>query len=535
MPRPFRLLRLRDRCVMRRFEAITTKRALAFAVLTLISIAFSSCSIGNAQAQHTGIRRPLVFVPGLLGSRLCRSNPTNPADPVVLWGTLRALPQFRSLRLAHTETAVAVDELKPCGLVREFVYLGVFTQRVYGPVIAYLQRLGYREGRDLFIFAYDWRRSIFENAELLAAFVRENVPDGTERIDILAHSMGGLISRVYAVKHGGAQRIATLMSAGTPFQGSVKVYQTLEKGWGSVNYMMGGLAAIRQTILSFPSLFELMPRYSACCGGDQDAVSVFTPSESAAWQSLHWEGLDTNSIPELGSIFERVRDLQNIVDSPLPPEVEDVLIIGVDQRTSQRVVFEPGSARTMLRVQTTWGGDGTVVRESATLPGRTVHPTSFATHEQILHDPQVQEFIAVALTRGVAEAMRVVKVRPRSTIRTVDGSPTQLVGVALVANEAMYQVGDKGQALVHVRLATRRELSVKRIRLSFRTPDGRESPVRLRPDPTASDPTNPFEQTFVGEFVIGARPGIGMLRAALTVDAPRPRIVERFIPILTPQ
>jgi pimeloyl-ACP methyl ester carboxylesterase len=470
----------------------------------------------------------------LLGSRLCRSTPAKPADPVVLWGTLRALPQFRSLRLPRTEKEVAIDELKPCGLVREFVYLGPFTQRVYGPVITYLQRLGYREGRDLFIFAYDWRRSIFENAGLLAAFVRENVPDETKRVDILAHSMGGLISRVYAVKDGGARRIATLMSAGTPFQGSVKVYQTLEKGWGSVNYMMGGLAAIRQTILSFPSLFELMPRYSACCGGDQEAVSVFAPSDTAAWQSLHWEGLDTNSIPELRSIFERIRELQSIVDSPLPPEVEDVLIIGVDQRTSQRVVFEPGGARTTLRVQTTWAGDGTVLRESAILPGRAVHPTSFATHEQILHDPQVQEFIGVTLSQGVAEAMRVVKVRPRSTIRTADGSPTELVGVAVVANEPIYLVGDKGQALVHIRLATRRELSVKRIRLSFRTPEGRESRVRLHPDPTASDPTNPFEQTFVGEFVIGARPGIGMLRAALSVDATRPRIVERSIPIVTP-
>jgi pimeloyl-ACP methyl ester carboxylesterase len=516
---------------MLRYGVFTVKHATVLALLTLISITFSPSSGAIAQTRATETRRPLVFVPGILGSRLCRSNQPNPAEPVVLWGTLRALTQFRTLRLPRTETE-PIDDIKPCGLVREFVYLGYLSQKVYGPVITHLHRLGYREGRDLFIFAYDWRRSSFENAELLSQFLREKLPDETQRIDILAHSMGGLITRTYATKYGGARRIGTLISAGTPFLGSIKVYETLEKGWGSLNYMIGGITAVRQTILSFPSVFELMPRYGTCCDTDQEQVSAFTPSDSTAWQSLRWDGVDGDSIPELEATFVRVRELQSIVDSPLPPEVEDVLIIGVDQRTSHNVSFERGTPRTTLRVQTTWAGDGTVVRESATLPGRTVHPTSFANHEQILHDPQVQEFIGVVLTRGVAEAIRAVKIRPRPTVRAIDGSPTELVGVAVLTDEPMYRVRDTGKVLVHIRLGTQRELSPQLIRLTFRAPGRGEDRVPLRLDPTASDPTNPFEQTFVGEFVIGPRPGVGMLTAAVTVDAARPRIVERSVPIV---
>jgi pimeloyl-ACP methyl ester carboxylesterase len=506
-------------------------RALFLLLLALLAMTISSSTSAVAQAQVIQAKRPLIFVPGLLGSRLCRSNAAKPGAHEEVWGTLGALSQFHSLRLPPTRAA-GNDDVRPCGLVREIVYLGFLTQQVYGPVVTHLQSLGYREGRDLFIFDYDWRRSVFENAELLAAFVQQNVPDSSQRIDILAHSMGGLISRVYAVKFGGSARMARLMSAGTPFLGSVKAFETVEKGWSGINYFLGGLTAVRQTILTFPSLFELMPRYAACCDADQAKVSTFAPSEAASWESLRWDGVDVGSMPDLRSTFLRVQELESIVDSALPPDVEDVLIIGVDQRTSQRVAFERGGIRTSLRVQTTWAGDGTVVRESAALPGRTLHSTSFADHQQILHDPQVREFVGVALTRGVPEAMRTVKVRPRSTIRAVDGSPTELVGVAVTTSQPIYRSGDRAQARVHFRLGTQRALSPHLIRLSFRAPDGRETAISLRRDPAASDPTNPFEQTFSGEFVASARSGVGMLTAAVTVDAARPRIVERSVPIV---
>src|SRR5829696_3522713 len=119
-------------------------------------------------------KRPLIFVPGLLGSRLCRPSQKNPNEPVLVWGSLSALSQFLSLRL---DPDGAKDETTPCGLLREVVFFGGFAQDVYAPVIAHLEQIGYAEGRNLFVFAYDWRRSVFENAERLAAFVSEKVPD----------------------------------------------------------------------------------------------------------------------------------------------------------------------------------------------------------------------------------------------------------------------------------------------------------------------------------------------------------------------
>ena len=385
----------------------------AFALVAAVLAATNPQQGARAEFEHTEARRPLIFIPGLLGSRLCRPDPANPAEPVVVWGTLGALSQFPTIRLPSTPSET---DIKPCGLIREIVYLGLFTQQVYGPVIAHFESLGYREGENLFVFDYDWRRSVFENAELLAAFVQDKVPEDT-RVDIVAHSMGGLIARVYALKHNGAPWLGRLISAGTPFQGSVTVFATLERGWGAMNYLMGGLKAFRQTVLSFPSIFELMPSYGGCCEVDDGETSTFALANLQSWLELGWDGIDEGALPDLAEASARKRELHEIAEAGLPPDVENIMLIGVDQRTPQRFAFEAGWwTRVQVRLETTWAGDGTVVRESAVMPRAVVHPTSFSDHEHILHDPQVQEFLGIVLTRGLDAAIRTVPVRPRSRI-----------------------------------------------------------------------------------------------------------------------
>ena len=63
-------------------------------------------------------------------------------------------------------------------------------------------------------------------------------------------------------------------------------------------------------------------------------------------------------------------------------------------------------------------------------------------------------------------------------------------------------------------------------------PDGRDVPIPLTPDPSASDPTNPFEQSFVGQFEAGVKPGKGMLRAVVELAGAKPRVVEQPVPVL---
>lgn len=498
-------------------------RLAVFAFAAVIGCGFAP----EANAQAPGFRpeRPLVLVPGLLGSRLCRPDPANPKETQVVWGTLASLTQFPTIRIRHE--AGGQDDIVPCGIVREIVYLGLYSQNVYAPIIRHLEQLGYKSDRDLFIFSYDWRRSVFDNAQALDRFVREKVPDG--KVDILAHSLGALVARVYLIENGGAARTARLFSAGAPFQGSVKVFQTIDRGWGPLNTVMGGLDGFRRTILSFPSVFELMPRYTKCCDG---AGEAFDATQAEVWKMLQWEGVDPHTMPNLAPTFERIRRLEKLIGAPLPEPVEDVLLVGVDQRTPLRAAFNGGGKSIALKVQTTWAGDGTVIRDSASIEKLPVYPTSFANHQNILSDRYIQEFLKVALMSGVKEAVSSVPVHPRGKIRMADGGLTELVGVAVETDEPIYRTGDVCKVRVHLRTGDVVKLDPKTVRLSRVMPDGSEAVIRLTPDPASSDPTNPFEQSFVGVFDAGAKSGKGMLKALLEIDGSSPRIVEQPVAVL---
>jgi pimeloyl-ACP methyl ester carboxylesterase len=501
-----------------------TRLAAAAALVVIGAVVSDGWRGATAQAAAEAPRRPLVFIPGLLGSRLCRPNPDNPRDPIVAWGTLAALPSLSDLKLETDDE----DDIRPCGLVRDVVFFGLYTQEVYSPIIARLERLGYRENKDLLIFDYDWRRSVFDNAQALAAFVRDKVgPD--QPIDIVAHSMGGLIARIYAVELGGGRQIARLFSAGTPFLGSVKTYETMEKGFGALNAVMGGIAAFRRTLLSFPSIYELSPRYDVCC---DVGTTGFRPDDPQAWRSLGWEGIDPTAMPDIATKAKRAAEVQRIVDTPLPAGVEDVMVIGVDQRTPYRIAFERYGGVATTRVETTWNGDGTVVRESAVLPRAAIHPTSFADHQNILNDAQVQDFLAVALTRGVGEAVRGVPVRPRDHIRSFAGVLAELIGVAVTPERLVYRPGDIGEVRVQFRLGAALPLSDRIVRLELRAPGAAAQPIALRADPGAFDPANPFEQTFVGRFAAGVAPGPRVLRATVLVEGGQTRVVEQSIGVV---
>lgn len=516
-------------------DAIVRRAALAALLAALCALPHAAAQsqtvpkAGSSKAgQAAAIQRPLILVPGLLGSRLCRPDPSDPKKQQVAWGTFAALKQFPTIRLSH-ETG-ASDPIKPCGIVREIVYLGLYTQDVYTPIIRHLEKTGYREDRNLFVFSYDWRRSVFDNAKALEAFVSEKVPDG--KVDILAHSMGALVARAYVVEGAGGERVARLFSAGAPFQGSVKVFQTVEKGWGPLNLVMGGLDGFRRTMLSFPSIFELMPRYRECCDG---GGAAFDPARAETWTGLHWDGVDTATMPDLQKTFVRIRKLEALVATAMPKGVEDVLLVGVDQRTPQRASFRNGGGASVLQMQHTWAGDGTVIRESAVIEKVPLHPTSFADHQRILHDPQIQDFLRVALIEGVERAVASVPVRERGKMRAVDGSMTELVGVMVEPDEPIYRTGDVCKVHVHLRLGDRTKIDASAIRLTRRMADGREVAIKLEPDPSASDPTNPFEQSFVGTFEAGVKPGKGMLKAVVELAGAEPRVIGRPVPVMARQ
>jgi triacylglycerol lipase len=87
------------------------------------------------------------------------------------------------------------------------------------PLTAYLRAHGLRQ-----ILAFDYRSSegIERAARELRAYLRRAVQGG--RIDLVCHSMGGLVARVYLEQLGGARRVDRCITLGTPHRGTYNAY-----------------------------------------------------------------------------------------------------------------------------------------------------------------------------------------------------------------------------------------------------------------------------------------------------------------------
>jgi PKD repeat protein/pimeloyl-ACP methyl ester carboxylesterase len=87
-----------------------------------------------------------------------------------------------------------------------------------------------RSAPELFSFPYDWRRDVRTNSELLAEYVRliRTVHPDAPSVDIVCHSLGGLVARNFVIKHPG--QVDRFISINSPFLGAPKALNAMKNG-----------------------------------------------------------------------------------------------------------------------------------------------------------------------------------------------------------------------------------------------------------------------------------------------------------------
>ncbi|OGC80734.1 hypothetical protein A2943_02505 [Candidatus Adlerbacteria bacterium RIFCSPLOWO2_01_FULL_51_16] len=102
---------------------------------------------------------------------------------------------------------------------------------VYNDLIDTLAANGYVEEQDLFTFPYNWRESNVETAVLLQEKINEvqEICD-CQKIDLVAHSMGGLAARQYIQSDSYENDVDQMVFLGTPHLGAPKTYLMWEAG-----------------------------------------------------------------------------------------------------------------------------------------------------------------------------------------------------------------------------------------------------------------------------------------------------------------
>lgn len=274
-------------------------------------------SIEHVQVPTAQVR-PLILIPGTTGSVMY-----DQATQKNVWPGLRVGTSFDRMSLfTHTIAQMSPrPDIVPTDVVRDFY------GPIYQPLINSLQQVGYSEyqvNNDpsrrtqagcqaqqqgshrplLFVFAYDWR---LDNASHVAslddyiACIRSFYP--ASKIDIVAHSQGGLIARRYVLDRPG--QIAKVVSIATPWLGAVKVINTFETGdfLDSYQHMVSITKdTLKALVGSFPSVGQLAP-----------SAAYYDLLDRSATRPLVEDGQDWNGNYATNNIFTST-ELVNVLD-----------------------------------------------------------------------------------------------------------------------------------------------------------------------------------------------------------------------------
>ncbi|UCD57690.1 MAG: lecithin--cholesterol acyltransferase, partial [Candidatus Hydrogenedentota bacterium] len=224
-------------------------------------------------------------------------------------------------------------------------------------------------GENFFEFPYDWRldnRISAQHLKTTALEWLENWKSRTHNDDaklvLIAHSMGGLVSRYFLEVLGGWKYTKMLITLGTPHRGSVKALDYLVNG---LRKKVGPVTLIELTdmIQSFPSVYQLLPIYSCVGENEHDLERLENLDELG---KLDMEG--TRAAIEFHREIERAVkdnfDNQDYVSS----RYKLLPVVGTYQPTFQSALLTNDGVKPIrtYKGQQMLGGDGTVPRLSAT-------------------------------------------------------------------------------------------------------------------------------------------------------------------------
>lgn len=279
-------------------------------------------------------KNPMILIPGLAGSEL-RHKDTGEK----IWDKV-IRRKSEDLRLPISpDLSKNRDKLVAGDIIRKFKLGFIPIADVYGGFIKAMEkRGGYREEKwdspspnghqdSLYVLAYDWRLDCVENARILIRRIEDlkirlNKPD--LKFDIVAHSMGGLISR-YAAMYGdadipagtetirptwaGAKHFDQIILMGTPNEGSVLSLNMLLNGLGIGKFGVK-LPFIHDTskfmIFTIPSTFQLLPAPGTVRAYNDKLerldIDIYDPR---VWSAYGWNVIDDKDFVKKFDAAER--------------------------------------------------------------------------------------------------------------------------------------------------------------------------------------------------------------------------------------
>ena len=336
---------------------------------------------------------PVILIHGILGAKL-----RTPDDGEEIWiGPLSKLlfSDYRDLALKidpDTLEPLPGDD-DPFAITDEAAGVDF-----YGRIVAMLEQAGgYTRGapgqavevggRRYYLFLYDWRQDNVASAARLNDLIeqiRVDYADPTLKVDIVAHSMGGLVTR-YFLRYGtqdvlddnefpvnlwGKSRVRRVILLGTPNLGSVNALHAFIEG---IKVAFGRIPT--EVLATMPSVYQLFPHpiagdWVVTTSGKSLQRDLF---EVDIWRRFQWSIFDpevelrimkTFDEPEQGRAYlqtlgdyfekqlERARRFVWSLTVKLDETPWQLIVFGGDcELTASRLVVEEVDGKSTIRLR----------------------------------------------------------------------------------------------------------------------------------------------------------------------------------------
>lgn len=300
-----------------------------------------------------------ILIPGIMGSELR-------LDGEVIWPG-----PFRSLIFSYNLMSQLLHpDLEATDIIRSYSI-----SKQYAALVTDLNACGFREEGSppsLFVYPYDWRKSVASAAQGLAKLVVRiaGLYQNEEiSITLIGHSMGGLVSRYYLESgeyrdNPAFLKVRNLITLGTPHRGAPKAL-TAALGLEKPLFLSAAQARELSNDPRYPGLYHLLP----------------PPGEPFAWNRAREAAFTEIDIynadvaDALGLLRENLEAAQafhaNLNPLNRPLNVRYFFFVGTSHKTITHVALTRDGAASyrVQKFETEDGGDGTVPVWSANLTG----------------------------------------------------------------------------------------------------------------------------------------------------------------------
>jgi pimeloyl-ACP methyl ester carboxylesterase len=299
-------------------KSVSSDLAMRIVFLLLLSVIVQACSqqiqpdLDRLYRQTEFVEQPpVIVIHGIMGARLADSNTGEEAWP----GSIGRLA-FSD----YEELALEIDDASREPMDSRLITSGLADQIAgtdyYGNILQTLEQAGgYRRSdpddpvhskhREVYVFTYDWRQDNVATAGKLADLIdriKKNHGDPELKVDLIAHSMGGLVTRYYLrygrddvlndnefpVNYSGARNVRRVILLGTPNLGSVGSLHAFIEGT-----KIGFGRIPTEVLATMPSVYQLFPHslneWLVTAAGNPLPRDIF---DIDVWRRFQWSIFD---------------------------------------------------------------------------------------------------------------------------------------------------------------------------------------------------------------------------------------------------